>query len=261
MATGRTLPVFERLYIGGYDMSGYSFNSGTVGVEYPEYGEASNSPWADPVVGVLVGQPKVLFGPLNGTFDNTATSGLHVTANAAQGAARNLMFLRGVRAAPAFGDDCFCAPMIQSTYQAVGDDIVTVTANFGQDANSGLNYDEFWGKVLHLLSAESGANSANTNVDNGAASAVGGWMMYQITSITGSGTATVSVDDSANGTAWSALSGATSGAIATASAPTSGFVQLAVTATVRRYLRWQVAFGGSATACTFALAFMRGRVQ
>jgi hypothetical protein len=261
MATGRTLSAFERLYLDGYDMSGYAFSAGDVGVEYPEYGDPATTPWADPVVGVLVGQPKVIFGPVNGVFDNTATSGIHVLANAAQGVRRNITFLRGVRAAPAFGDDVFCAPMIQSLYQGVGSDIVTANIQFGQDATSGLLYDEFWGKCLHILGAETGANAANTNVDNGAATTYGGWLMYHIYSITGTGTATVSIDDSANGTSWAALSGATSGAIATATAPTSGFVQLAVTATVRRYLRWQVAFGGSATACSFALSFMRGRLQ
>lgn len=255
MATGRTLETFKRVYMDGYDMSGYSVDTGEQGVEMGEYAMPCLS---DAVVGVLVGKPTVTLGPINGVFDNTATSGIHVLADAAKGTKRNIMIASGIRAAPAFGDDVFCAPMYQVAYKAVGTEIVAANLRFaGPDVTVGMLYRQFWGKLLHAFGAETGANSANTNVDNGASSALGGWLMYHIYSITGSGTVTVSIDDSANGTTWAALSGATSGAIATASAPTSGIVQLATTATVRKYLRWQIAFGGSATACTFALGFMR----
>lgn len=260
MATGRTLGEFQRLYVDGYDLSGYVMDTGERGVEYAEY-EAKTL--ADPINGVLAGKPTVTLGPINGVFDNTATSGHHVLAAAAQGARRNCLLAIGVRGVPVFGDDIFCAPMYQLAYKAApGDGIVTARIDFGGvDQTANLNYDEFWGKLLHAYGAETGANTANTNVNNGGATAYGGWMMYHIRSIAGTGTATISLDDSANGTTWAALSGATSGAIATASAPTSGIVQLAKTATVRQYLRWQIALGGSATGCTFVLGFMRGRLQ
>ena len=149
--------------------------------------------------------------------------------------------------------------MLMTKYSASGDGIVNATIQLGGiDQTAGMNYKKFFGHMLHVLGSETGANTANTNVNNGAASTAGGWLMYHITSITGAGTVTISVDDSANGTTWAALSGATSGAIATASAPASGIVQLATTATVRQYLRWQVAFAGSASACEFALSFIRG---
>ncbi len=257
MARGRSTADFERLYIDGYDMSGYTIDCGERGADF---GGAAFKCKNDAIIGVLVGKPTLLFGPVNGVFDNTATSGIHVLANAAQATRRNIMHLRGVNAVPAIGDDAFCAQMIQSSYQAANSgDISAVNLQFAHDATSTIAYGNPFGAVLHVLGSETGANSANTNADNGAATTAGGWLMYQVTSITGSGTVTISVDDSANGTSWSALSGATSGAIATASAPTAGIINLATTATVRRYLRWQIAFGGSATACTFALAFMRGR--
>lgn len=259
MATGRSLPEFEQLFIDGYPMCAYTISIDERGIEYPEYD--GGVAICDPIKGVLVGKPTVIFGPVNGTFDNTATSGMHVLANAAQGARRNILHVRGVRGTPAMGDDTFTAQMLQSAYKAVGDDIVSATLQFGHDATSALAYDEVFGRLIHAYGSETGANSANTNVDNGAATAYGGYLMYQIYSITGSGTVTVSIDDSANGTTWAALSGATTGAIATASAPTSGVIELATNATVRQYLRWQLAFGGSASACTFALAFVRGRNQ
>jgi hypothetical protein len=150
--------------------------------------------------------------------------------------------------------------MFQTKYKARGEGIVNTTIEFaGVDIANALLYRCFWGHMLHVMGSETGANTSTTSVNNGASSALGGWLMYHITSITGTGTVTISVDDSANGTDFSALSGATSGAIATASAPTSGIVQLGVTATVRQYLRWQIALGGSATACTFALSFIRSK--
>lgn len=257
MATGRSVPNdFEQLYIDGYPMTCYTMSIDERGVEYPEY---NNFTWCDNIKGALVGKPTAIFGPVNGVFDNTATTGIHVLANAAQGAKRNILHVRGVRGTPAMGDDTFAAQMIQSAYKMVGDDIVTVTMQFASDANSQPAYDEVFGVLLHPYGAETAANTANTNVDNGAATAAGGYFVYHIHSITGAGTVTVSVDDSANGTVWAALSGATSGAIATASAPTSGVIELATNADVRRYLRPQIAFGGSATACTYVSAFVRGR--
>lgn len=253
MATGRTLPAFQRLYIDGYNLSCYAMDPGEFGSEYAEY---ANATMCDQVTGYLLGKPGVVFGPLIATFDNTATSGYHVLANAAQGARRNITLVQGVRADPVAGDDVFCAPMLQSRYKTIGDTVVTTKTDFFEDTTSGLLYDEVWGKLLHIHGEETDANSSDTAVDNGAATTAGGWLMYHLESVTGGGTATLSIDDSANGTSWTALSGATSGAL---SGLSSGFVQLGITDTVRRYLRWQLTLAGGATAAKFAIAFMRGR--
>lgn len=254
---GRSVTIWERLYIDGYDMSGYTLDCGERGIEF-ELGESFCL--SDTVRGVVTGQALPTFGPVNGVFDNTATSGIHVLANAARGTRRYIMHARGVQAAPAIGDDAFCATMLQMVYKAnQGENMITCTLEFAFDATLALNYGQHFGALLHPLAAETGANSANTNHDNGAATTGGGWLMYQIRTITGgAGTATVSVDDSANGASWLALSGATSGAIAYSAAPIAGIVQLGTTATVRQYLRWQLALAGGATGATFALAFMRG---
>jgi hypothetical protein len=136
--------------------------------------------------------------------------------------------------------------------------MLTVTVPFGGQANSAvMKYADPWGVLVHAKASRTAANSSTTGIDNGAATTAGGYLMYQIFSITGTGTATVSIDDSADGSSYTALSGATSGAISNTSAPTAGIVQLATTATVRRYLRWQLSLTG-ATACEFAIAFVRG---
>jgi hypothetical protein len=237
-------------------MSGYANDSGEQGIVYPE---TALPTFADAVTGYLLGKPKVNFGPLVAVLDNTATSGFHVIETAGQGAVQNVMLAYGMRAAPVTGDAVFAAPLPVLSYKTNG---AMATVNFGgYDATSGLNYDEFWGNLVHVYGSESDANAGNTpNVhDVTASTTAGGWLMYHIYSITGAGTVTISIDDSDNGTSWTPLSGATSGAIATASAPTSGIIQLGVGATVRQYLRWQYAEGGSASSAYFTLGFIRGR--
>jgi hypothetical protein len=235
-------------------MSGYGSDSGEQGITYPE----TNLPtFADAVVGALVGKPSINFGPLNAVLDNTATRGFHVIESAAQGTVQNVMLAYGMRAAPVTGDAVFCAPLPILSYKTVG---AMATVNFGGlDVLTGMNYDEFWGKLVHVYGAETGANSGNTpNVDGGAATTAGGWMMVHIGAYAGTGSATISIDDSANGTSWIALSGATSGAIAHTAMPYSAIVQLGTTATVRQYLRFQVALS-TLTSVTFSLGFVRGR--
>jgi len=262
MTTGRSLVDFQSVYIDGYDLSAYLFDVGEIGVEYPQYSQAC---FSDSIPGVVVGKPTVSAGPLLGVFDNTATTGLHVLSSAAQGTLRHISILRGVRAVPAIGDDVFCAPVYQTGYKSIGDGLVTCRTDLsGADVDTALLYDEFWGKVLHTMVTCGAANASDTagTVDNGAATTgVGGWMMYHIYSVAGgAGTVTISIDDSALGTGdWLALSGATSGAIAYSAAPTSGIIQLGVTADIRRYTRWQYAEAGGATDAVFALALIRGR--
>lgn len=261
MTKGRSIPAFERVYINGYDLSGYTNDAGEQGVEHSE---ADFAAFSDAITGTVAGKPKISFGPLNGVFDNTASVGIHAIADAAKGTVCNILHARGVIAAPAIGDDVFCGPFYLAKHATTGANIVTASLAFSQaDVVAAMAYDEFFGQLVHAWANETGANAANSTACDGLAqTTAGGWLMYQIYSISGgAGTATVSIDDSATGAggSWAALAGATSGAIAFGSAPTAGIVQLATNATVRRYIRWQLALAGGATGCTFALAFMRGR--
>lgn len=253
--TGRTVSRWSRFYADGYDLSSNTMSFGPLTWEF-DTPVMAGLDWA--VQGGLPDHATLGIGTLNGIFDSTAVTGLHGVLNAA-GATRTVMIPFGMRDAPVMGDIVYGGKFIQGAYQHTpGEGMQTVTVPFtAPDVTAGLNYQKPWGHLLHPRGQEAGANSANTNVDNGAATAAGGYLIYQIFAIAGAGTATVSVDDSANGTSWSALSGATSGAIATASAPTAGIIQLATTAAVRQYLRWQLALSG-ATGCTFALSFVRG---
>jgi hypothetical protein len=122
-----------------------------------------------------------------------------------------------------------------------------------------IYYDNPWGVLIHAYGAETAANaSATGSVDNLAATNdVGGYMMYQV--FAGNGTATLSIDESADNVNFTPLTDATTGVINCA-VVSAGIVQLATTADVKQYLRWQLA-KGSATTVTFALAFVRGRAR
>lgn len=252
MATGRTVNRWTRVYIDGYDLS---CNARTIGPLKVEFDTPDLTTLCDGVMGVLPNQAHISPGELNGVMDNTATTGIQAVLSTA-GTYRDVMIPIGIRAAPAAGDPVFMGSFEQLSYQATDDGgAVVVNIPFGEyDVQRVGNYTKPWGLLLHSLSAATAANSATADVDNGAATTAGGWLMYQVTA--GDGTATISIDDSANDSDWLALSGATSGELDCSSVQ-HGIVALGVTATVRRYLRWQISLN-SANTVTFALAFVRG---
>lgn len=258
MATGRTLEKNYRFYADGRDLSGFSRSIGPFGVEADE---ADMTVWTDTVKGYLKNHYQVNLGTYNAVFDNTASTGLHALMGTS-GVQRTALLAMGIRAAPAAGDPCFGGQFIQSGYNATDDGgAVTVTipwAGWSSSATS-LLYAPGFGQLLHANGAETDANSSAgfDNLSSAATTTTGGYMVYQVlASSNASHTATISIDDSANNSDWVALSGATTGSI-TVTAGVSGIVALTPTATVRRYLRWQLALG-TATSVTFVLAFMRG---
>ena len=254
---GRTVPKWVRVYMDGYDISGYSR---TIGPLRHVYEEADLTvQMADAVMGALPNLPSISVGTLNGVFDNTATSGLHALASPVP-SSRIITVPIGIQAVPQNGDTCFNGQFVQLGYtgEPVGPSVYA-NVPFGEwDVANELNYDQAWGQMVHVKAARTGANgTAAFTVDGGAATTAGGYLVYHIfAGAGGDGTATISIDDSADDSAYSALSGATSGSLDCRSVQ-KGIVQLAVGATVRQYLRWQLALG-QATTVTFAIAFVRG---
>lgn len=253
---GRTLKRWTRVYIDGFDMSGYTREVGPLSWIYPEIDLVSI---LDGVRGALPDAPEISIGTLNGLFDNTASVGIHAALGSA-GVSRDVMIPIGIRAEPVAGNPVFMGAFNHNGYvaQPSGGDIV-LTVPFGKTSPAELmTYDKPWGVLLHAMAARHAVNTAVGIDDLGAASAAGGWMMFQIFSVVGTGNVTLSVQDAATNAdgSFALLSGATSGAIANTAVPTAGFVALSRTATVRRFLRWQIAFSGI-TSCTFALSFVR----
>lgn len=208
------------------------------------------------VKGIMPGNAEIKMGTLTGIYNNTAITGIHALGNAGNGQTRNVMLPAGIQAAPANNDPVFAGQFNQLSYAASLDDpIALVTMEFGQTyaESTNIGYAQPWGVLLHYLSAATAANSA-TGLDQTAQTTAGGWMMYQVTA--GNGTATIKVQDASTNLDGSFSDLLSSGSISCA-AGVSGVVALAPTATVERYVRWQIALG-DATTVTFALAFMRG---
>lgn len=252
---GRTHIKWSRVYVDGYDLSGYITGYGPLTEEVEVSEQACLS---EGIKGGLPGQVTVGIGTLNGVFDTTATSGLHTVM--ATRASRNVMIAIGDKAAPAIGVPAFCGQFQQKDYITdFGSVMLNVTIPFEKTKSDAatLLYFKPWAYLLHTNVAATAANTsvlAADVVNNGVQTSAGGVLYYQVTA--GDGTCTISVDDSSDGITYGALSGATSGII-TNTSPTSGAVAIGVTATVKQYIRWQVAIN-TGTTVTFASAFVRG---
>lgn len=260
--TGRSVSKYTRIYADGFDLSGYTR---TLGPLTWEYDTAEDAALTDAVKGALPGNAKLSPTMLNGFFDNTAVSGLHVVASGA-GVERCVMIPLGRRGPPVAGDPVYMGQFTQLGYQAEKDDNwMYANLTFGMAATGGAisgKYTKPWGVLLHAQAARTAANTAIGLDDNGAASAFGGYLCYQLFSVIGVGSVTIKVQDAAanNDAGFADLSGATSGAIAHTAAPRAGLVALGTTAAVRRYLRYQVVLTGI-TSATFALGFVRSLAQ
>jgi hypothetical protein len=250
--SGRTVSKWTRVYADGYDISG---DSRAIGPLINTYDQPDLTGFSHAVKGSLPGHAMNGIGTFNGVFNNTTSTGVHGVLGTA-GGVRKIMIALGMRAEPVAGDPVYMGEFEQASYQAdpAG---VYVNADFNNSSAraSTFLYSNPWGVLLHAKSAVTAANSTTgAGIDTaGASTAFGGYLVYQV--FAGDGTATISVDDSADDSSYSALSGATSGEI-DFSTPTAGRVAIGRTATVRQYLRWQISLN-SATSVTFALGFSR----
>ena len=247
----------SRVYIDGFDMSGYAKSAPQMNFGFSE---AAWQSIVDDVNGVLPGQAMISLGVFNTVLDNTATSGIHAALSSSD-AVRSVMIALGALGAPAAGDPVFCAQVGQLNYQPVigKSGVVTATIKFGNSDQRGdsLDYDNPWGTLLHAKAAKTAANSSGTAQESVAAqTSLGGYMMYHV--ISSDGTVAIQVQDSTeevNGSYGALL---TSGDVDASSSPKHGIVTLAKNATVEKYTRWQIALN-TATTVTFLVAFVRGR--
>jgi len=243
----------------GLDMSGYTRSIGECDWSFAE---AEGTTLTDEVVGALPGQATIRTGDISANYDNTATTGLHPVAKSLGGTMVNVMMPLGIRAAPASGDEVWCAQNELSHYKVTelaGGNIVAVTMKFSPWSVRGdtLVYDIPWGNLMHAYGAETAVNSSTSDHDYGSQTTKGGYMVYH--SGTADGTATIKVQDASTDSDGSYGDLLTSGVVDPSSAPVYGAVALALDATVERYTRWQIVLG-TATTVTFTLAFVR-RIQ
>jgi hypothetical protein len=240
-------------------MSPYGRTIGPLDVDI-EMADISSWMGTDAIHNFLPNKANISAGKFDGLFDSTPTSGLNAIMGVG-GVLRNLMVPIGIRAAPAMGDPCFCGVFGQKGF-APGESagaMVTSIPFVDWDAASVINYWKPWGRLLHAAGAETGANTGVGIDDVVISTAAGGWLMYQIFASNAAGTATISIDDSDTnvGADFDPLTGATTTAIAFGSIPCAGVIPIGTTATIRQFLRWQLALAGGMTSCNFALTFIR----
>jgi hypothetical protein len=251
---GRTHNKHIRVYVNGVDLSGYSRSVGALSWMF---GAQPDAAVTDGCKNILIGQADIQVAAINAFLDND-TAGLF--ANKAQGT-RTLSVAIGNNAAPLAGDPVFSWMFEDIGYQAQpGEGFVTTTLPFGEASYaSTLTYRKPWGVCVSPKTTWTGANTAVGIDDNGASSALGGIFVYHLFS--SDGTCTLSIEDAATNTnpSFAALSGATSGSITAAVSPKYGMVALGTTATVRRYLRPQIALGTATTLVAF-FGFIRNNL-
>ena len=263
----RTNKKWMRVYIDGYDMSGYTRDCGTLS----DISEAvEDACLTDAVKSAINGQGTISAGPINAVLDNdgvTYPAGMFATF-APEGVYHNLAVDIGILAAPAIGDPMFAADMQGTSFKSMeGNGFMSASLELGAYAvDSSTTFGDAWGYVLHPKGAETAANTANTpSCCNWAlgATALGGVFVYQLFAASGGGAGTVvlKMQDSADGsTGWGDVTGATSPALTTAAVttiPAADMVVTTVTQAVKQYTRWQLVFGGSCTSATFFAGFIR----
>lgn len=203
--------------------------------------------------GILNGRAQIGIGPINTIFDNTASTGPQVVF--ATPSRRVITVACGTTVAPAAGDPTFNGEFEQNGYNATGDGMVTATLPFAFSAGAtSLAYREAWGRLIHPSGAETGANTGTSDYDYGAQTTLGGYGVFHL--ISSDGTCTLSLDDASTDTNPSFSSLLSAAEMDASSAPKNEIVPLATTATVERYLRWQIALN-TATTATFVTSFVR----
>lgn len=239
-------PTKQRFYINGYDGSGSVPALGTWGVSFDTSPEAALSM---EIKSVFKGFGNFTAGPVNTFLAPGVAGDMHALFSV--GDYFNLLAVFGTPGGPNVGDPICAMTMEQGEYKAEpGDGFFGANVAFPAASQRGsLAYAACWGVLLHPDRSETAANTAIATIDNGAATTHGGLFVYHL--LSSDGTVTLSADDSAtnaNNAAFAALSGATSGSIDASVTPKSGIIALGTTATIRRYPRFQVAFGTATTA-------------
>lgn len=230
----------DQLFIGGYD----------IGADINSIGSLSTPRGVLDATAITQSGNARIFGLRDASAEfvsyfDPATDQAHDALSALPTADTQVMYLRGT----GVGSEAFCMVGKQIDYNPNrGDDgslLFTTSAQsngFGADWSDQLTA----GKVTHA----SGASTAGLDTT---ASASFGWQAYLQVFSVGSGTATITIEDSADNAAFATLSG---GVFTNATTRTFERLQSSsATATVRRYLR--VTTSGVFTNLVFAVAITK----
>lgn len=250
----RTNNKFIRCYVSGYDLSGEARSVGSYGYNFDN---EPLSAYADGSKNIVNGQETIIVDPLNAFLSPSAAIGIHELLNSGQGL-QSYTIAFGMRAVPAQGDFIFSIPIEQAAYQAEG---VAVNVGWGgitsTNALVAAGFGCPFGRLLHANGVETAVNSAAGIDDYGATPpSLGGIFTYHLFSSNGTVTLTAQHADTNTDINFSNITGATSGAITAAVSPKHGVIGTTKALAIKRYLRWQLAFGTANTA-TFLIGFNR----
>lgn len=232
----------DQLFISGVD----------IGADINSIGSLSTPRETLPATNITQSAEARFYGKRDGqaeftAYFNDAVGETHATLKTLPRTDVHLMYLRG----QGVGSEAVGLVGKQIDYAGTRGDDGSLLFNVSSQANAfGLDWcDQLTaGKVTH-------ASAASTTGLDTSASLAFGWQAYLQVFSVGSGTATITIEDSADNAVWATLSG---GAFTNATASTFERLQSSsATATVRRYLR--VTTSGVFTNLVFAVAINKNQ--
>jgi hypothetical protein len=234
----------DRLFVGGYDLSGDIQELGTIG----------GGPAAIDVTDITQQAHGRLGGLRDGTIDTKCffdPTVAHPVLSALPRADTLLTYCRGA----VLGAPAACLNGKQIDYNPTRGNSGELTIAVQAQANG---YGLEWGTQLTAGMRTDAAATSGPSVDLGAAAAFGFQAYLQLAALTGTDV-TVKIQDSADGATWADLAG---GAFTAAvAAPAWQRIAVGGTATVRRYVRAVTTTTGGFTSATFSVVLVQNQVE
>jgi len=249
---GRTVNKWLKVYVSGYDITGYARSAGPL---LWEFDEADLTTLGDSVKGYLPNMCQLGLGTLNSVLDSTTDTGM-IDALAKPGP-RGVMIAVGDRAAPALGNPVYMGYFDQAAFVA-NEDAGAMTLSLPMDNvySDGTAFAVPWGVLLHPMGAETSSTDGGTAVgihNNLAATTDGVIMAYQCTGTDSNSSYILKLQDSPDNVTYSDITGAT----VTVTERAGGIIETARPLAIGQYVRWCLANVDSSV--TFACAYARGR--
>lgn len=234
---GKQSGLGDQLFVAGYD----------IGADINSIGTLSTPRTTLPATGITAEAMERMYGTADGqgeftSYFNDATDRVHEALKGLPTTDVQVMYCRG----EGVGNEAFCIQAKQTSYDpSRGDDGSLL---FGT-AVLGAAYAADWAEQL-TAGKDTHASATNGSSIDTTASASFGWQAYLQAFSIGSGTATVTIEDSADNVTFAAVTG---GAFTDVTARTAQrLASASATATLRRYVR--VATSGVFTDLVFAVA-------
>jgi hypothetical protein len=239
----------QRLYVGGYDISG----------DIIEAGGASTPMATLETTGIDKSAKERIFGHRDGLLDVTAWFNPENVASIQEHAVYSTLPTVDVPmmytvAPPAIGTDTFAIVGKQINYDPKRAQDGSFTFGVSTQANQ---FGAEWGKLLTVGKRTDSTATNGTSLDQTTVSTAFGWQAYlQVFAFAGTDV-TVKLQDSADNSTFADLTGASFAQITSTTPGGQRLQSASATATVRRYVRVSTTTSAGFTNLVFAVAFVR----